>query len=314
VAAFTPALGLAQVPPPPGAAGPVPPPPPPAAPMPATGAASGDILQGVNPDVQLEANASAATDSKATSAQSADKAEDVPSERGESDASDDVGDSEQETDAEGNTAVTGNSGKLKEEQAIRAKLLHNAPSLRGSTGLFRMHAASSGPVGTFRFGLLTSYMSSTGFLCPQCEAVDGGDPAREDDVSRVGGHVQIGATVLPFLEAYFGVHSTATHNSRGKPVLLQTLADTTWGLKAFMPYHTDQVYTAGGALELWMLNGPGGVGIDSASAAVRLLGTADYSNRTRASDRIPLRAHFNLSYVFDNSGGLVEELASNVLV
>jgi outer membrane protein OmpA-like peptidoglycan-associated protein len=55
-----------------------------------------------------------------------------------------------------------------------------------------------------------------------------------------------------------------------------------------------------------MLNGPGGVGIDSASAAVRLLGTADYSNRVEPGRRLPLRVHFNLSYIFDNSGGLVE--------
>lgn len=310
VTAFTPGLGFAQVPPPPGPAAPVPPPPPPAAPEPTTGSAPSDILQGVNPDVQGNVG---------------DEPDALLAERGESseraanpdDAGDDdtnvAGDDADALDADGDDdsdevrAVKARARRRNAEQAQRSNLLRAAPSFRGSTGVFRLQSASSGPEGSFRFGLQTSYMTSTGFLCPQCEAPDGGDPAREDDVSRVGGHVQIGATVLPFLEAYFGVHSTATHNSRGKPVLLQTLADTTWGVKAFMPYNPDRVYSAGGALELWLLNGPGGVGIDTASAAIRLLGTADYTNRIKAEERFPLRVHFNLSYIFDNSGGLVED-------
>jgi outer membrane protein OmpA-like peptidoglycan-associated protein len=305
IAAFTEALALAQVPPPPGPAGPVPPPPPPAAPMPSTGAASGDILQGVNPDVQGEVNVAESVNAPAGEARVA------ASDR--SAATADAAESTADTDAEEAADVDADAEAAKasarrnnEEQEVRTRQLRNSSSLRGSTGLFRTHSASSGPVGSLRFGLLTSYMSSTGFLCPQCEAVDGGDPAREDDVSRVGWHVEVGATVLPFLEAYLGVHSTATRNSLGRPVLLQTQADTTWGLKAFMPHSADRVYSAGGALELWMLNGPGGVGIDTASAAVRLLGTADYTNRINPKNRLPLKVHFNLSYIFDNSGSLVE--------
>lgn len=302
---LSPAPVSAQVPPPPGPAGPVPLPPPPAAPVPSTGAASGDILQGANPDVQGEETNQTSEGAgvgfageRSSDATIADQEERADQ---ESDASDADANSDQAR------AIKGSMDSAAREHAERLMWLRKPPALRGSTGLLRLHEAGSGPVGTFRFGLLTSYMTASGFLCPQCEAVDGGDPAREDDMSRTAGHVQVSATVLPFLEAYLGIHSTGTYNSRGKPVVLQTFADTTWGLKAFMPYKRDQIYTAGGAVELWLLNPAGGVGIDSASAAVRLLGTADYSNRGKPSDRIPLKVHFNLSYVFDNSGGLVEE-------
>lgn len=192
------------------------------------------------------------------------------------------------------------------ESTLRAEQLRNQVSLRGSTGLLRVHSPTSGPVGTFRFGLLTSYMSATGFLCPQCESSSGDDPSQEDEVSRTGVHGQLSVTPLPFLEAYLGIHSTATSNSRGRPTLLQTLADTTWGVKGFLPYEPDRLFNVGGALELWMLNGAGSVGIDNASVAVRALGSLDFTNRSKASERLPLRAYLNLSYIFDNSGGLVE--------
>jgi outer membrane protein OmpA-like peptidoglycan-associated protein len=193
-----------------------------------------------------------------------------------------------------------------EQAALRAQMLRNQNSLRGSTGLLRVHSASSGPQGTFRVSFLGSYMSATGFLCPQCEDRDGGDPSLEDEMSRQGVHAQLSATVLPFLEAYLGVHSWATSNSRGNPTLLQTLTDTTWGVKGFLPYKEDRLFNVGGSLELWMLNGSGSVGIDNASVAIRALGTADFTNRSKASERLPLRLHMNISYIFDNSGGLVE--------
>ncbi len=301
---------LAQVPPPPGPASPVPPPPPPAPPAatPDTGAASGDLLQGGNPDLANEppapessdgnvgtAGGTTANSQPATGAQASGTA-------GVAAASDGSALTTESTTA-GAATVSPDA-----ESRERARQLRAQSSLRGSTGLLRVHSAGSAPEGTFRFGLLGSYMTATGFLCPQCEALDGGDPSLEDDVSRTTAHLQLSATLLPFLEAYLGVHSTATYNSRGgNTKLLQSLADTTWGVKGFMPHRPDRVLSAGGALELWMLNGAGSVGIDNASVAVRALGTADFTNRSKASERLPLRVHVNLSYVFDNSGALVED-------
>lgn len=186
--------------------------------------------------------------------------------------------------------------------------LRDHSSIRGSTGILRTQYAGSAPVGTFRFGLLSSYYGGTGYLCPQCEAPNGGRADVEDEVSRVGAHVQLSATPLEFLEAYVGIHSTATSNSRGAPELLQVLGDTTWGVKGFMPFEEDRVFSAGGGLELWFLNGTGGVGIDGLSLALRGLATADFSNRSNPDARVPMRLNLNLSYIFDNSGNLVEDI------
>lgn len=194
------------------------------------------------------------------------------------------------------------------EAEVRQARLRQHSSLRGSTGLLRTHAAATGPTGTFRFGLLGSYFGASGFLCPQCVAPDGGPAYVEDDVSRAEAHVQISASIRPYIEAYFGLHSSATSNDRGDPELLQVLGDTTWGLKAFMPRVDDGLFTAGGAFELWLLNGSGGVGIGGASVALRGLASLDFNNHSDPRARIPLRVHGNLSYVFDNSSELIEDI------
>jgi outer membrane protein OmpA-like peptidoglycan-associated protein len=174
--------------------------------------------------------------------------------------------------------------------------------------MLRTDYAASGPVGTFRFGLLSSYFGGSGFLCPQCATPDGGPGYLEDEVSRVGAQVLLSVTPLDFLEAYLGIHSSATSNTRGDPELLQVLGDTIWGVKGFMPRELDQVFTAGGALELWFLNGTGGVGVDGATVALRALATADLTNQSDAAAQLPLRINFNLSYVFDNSGNLLGDI------
>lgn len=197
--------------------------------------------------------------------------------------------------------------KPSDAEARRARLRYHS-NWRGSTGLLRTHAAATGPTGSFRFGLVGGYFGARGFLCPQCISPDGGPADIEDEVSRAELHVQISASIRPYLEAYFGLHSSATSNDRGNPELLQVLGDTSWGLKAFMPQVRDGLFTAGGAFELWLLNGSGGVGVGGASVALRGLASVDFTNRSDVRARIPLRIHGNLSYVFDNSSELIEDV------
>lgn len=296
----------AQVPPPPGPAQPLPPPPGPAQPLPPreqpepasppvrepssnplTGAAQGDVLRGANPEIAESDPPAVAEEATGDSASGADAT---------ASASVEVGASSDELAAP-------------EEPDARSRGLLRHGSLRASTGIFHTQDAGSGPEGTFRFGLLTSYMAASGFLCPQCETFDGGPGFLEDDMSRVSAHVQLSVTPLPFLEAYWALHSTATSNSLGTPELLQVVGDTTWGAKAFTHLEEERVFTAGGALELWMLNGAGDIGIDNASIAVRALGSADFTKWS--TRRMPFRANINLSYVFDNSGNLVEAAEAN---
>ena len=192
------------------------------------------------------------------------------------------------------------------ERAYRRESLKLQNSVNAATGLYRMYSADTGAVGTFRFSLFTGYFSGSGFLCPSCAAPNAGPPDQKDDVTHVSGDIGISATPLSFLEAFLGVHTTATSDSLGTPKLLQVLGDTNFGVKAFMPHEQDQIFTAGGSAEAWLLNGTGSVGIDNASYELRGLATVDLSNRKKKEDRIPLRGHLNLGYLFDQSGKLVE--------
>ncbi|MEI9954517.1 MAG: hypothetical protein WDO74_37510 [Pseudomonadota bacterium] len=126
-------------------------------------------------------------------------------------------------------------------------------------------------------------------------------------MTRAGAHLGLSVTVLPFLEAFAGFHNYATSNSRGRPQLLQVLGDTNIGVKGFTPHTPNGIFSFGGEVELWLLNGTGGVGLDSASTsfALRGLATADLNNRSRVEDRIPLRFHANVGYLFDNAGKIV---------
>lgn len=186
-------------------------------------------------------------------------------------------------------------------------------NLMGSTGLLRTSYAGSGAPGSLRVGFITSYFSGSGFLCGggQCNYNTAANPEgkSDDDVTRIGAHLTMNATLLPFLEAYMGFHASATENNQSRPRLLQVLGDTNIGLKGFMPYEPDSIFSVGGELQLWLLNGTGGVGLDGSgtSYAIRGLATADLNNRTNPDDRVPLRFNANVGYLFDNSGGLVED-------
>lgn len=201
------------------------------------------------------------------------------------------------------------------EREWRARSLHLGSALSGSTGLLHVIEAGGGAPGTFRFTATGSYFSGSGFLCNSstpCPSFNGDSRSKEDEVTRAGAHLSLAATVLPFLEVFAGFHNHATSDSRGRPQLLQVLGDTNFGVKGFMPHTPDGIFSVGGEAELWLLNGTGGVGLDSAgtSFAVRALATADLNNRSDAANRIPLRFHANAGYLIDNAGKIVSGVES----
>ena len=199
------------------------------------------------------------------------------------------------------------SGEQAERERRRVSLRERM-NLDGSTGLLRAASASSGAAGTFRFGLLSSYFAKSGFLCPPCEPLTPDeDSSIEDHAHSLGAHVLLSATPWEFLEAYLGIHSQATSNDRDQPKLLQILGDTNVGVKGFAPFDANGMWSAGGAAEILFLNGPGGVGVDNTSFTLRALSTLDWSRREDSERRVPLRAHFNINYYFDNSGKLIAD-------
>lgn len=197
------------------------------------------------------------------------------------------------------------------EQVARSESLAETSGLLGATGLMRVLSAASGAPGTFRFSLLTGFYSGSGFLCPSCpNAGVGAD--RRDEVDRVSANLFLSATPAAFLEAYAGIFSHSTSTNLPRPQLKQVVGDWTLGIKAFIPPEKDQVLTAGAALDLGFSTGSGQVGlsgIGSVNLGLRALATADLSKPSDGP--IPLRAHLNLGYLFDNSAKLVEDFESS---
>lgn len=189
----------------------------------------------------------------------------------------------------------------------RRESLAESPSLLGATGLMRVLSAASGAPGTFRLSLLTGFYSGSGFLCPQCpNAGQGGD--LRDDVDRVTANLFLSATPTSFLEAYAGIFSHSTSTNRPVAQLKQVVGDWNLGVKAFMPAAPDQMLTFGGALDLGFSTGSGQVGIsgiDSVNIGLHALASADLSKNSGGP--LPLRAHLNIGYLFDNSAKLVAD-------
>ncbi len=216
--------------------------------------------------------------------------------------------------AQGESTMPPGGGEMspEDELAWRRESLHIQNSLNASTGLLHISEAGSGAPGTFRVSFLSSYFGGSGFLCngKNCPEPVAGAGAHKDSVSRIGAHIGLSATILPFFEAYAGLHSYATSNNQGRPELLQVLGDTNLGLKFFMPHTQDGIFSAGGEAQLWLLNGTGSVGLNGSgtSFAIRALGTLDLHNRKNPADRIPFKAHLNLGYYLDNSGKLVTDV------
>jgi outer membrane protein OmpA-like peptidoglycan-associated protein len=199
------------------------------------------------------------------------------------------------------------------ERRWRKASLQVQNNISGSTGLLHTSEAGSGAPGTFRMSLQGSYFTSSGFLCNSvngCPTFGTDAAAAADEIDAMGAHLGLSATILPFLEGYLGFHNRAVSNSRSRPQLLQVLGDTNLGVKGFMPKSPDSIFGFGGELELWLLNGTGGVGLDGGgtSFVARALATVDLNNRLNPEQNIPLRFHANLAYKVDNSGQVVKGL------
>jgi outer membrane protein OmpA-like peptidoglycan-associated protein len=278
-------------------------PPPPAAPAPAAPAPAAPAPAAPAPAAPAPAAETAPAAPAATPAAAA-----APSASASARVEGDLGLGELEGEADSGVAAPEDY-----ERRWRKRSLQAQNAISGSTGLLHVTEAGSGAPGTFRLSLQGSYFTSSGFLCNStnpCPVFGGESPASADDIDAMGAHLGLSATILPFLEGYVGFHNRAVRNTRSRPQLLQVLGDTNLGVKGFMPKTPDSIFAFGGELELWLLNGTGGVGPDGGgtSLEMRALSTIDLNNRINQEDNIPLRFHANFSYRIDNSGKIVEPL------
>lgn len=193
-----------------------------------------------------------------------------------------------------------------DEWAQRDRQMNEAATLTGGVGLLHTQHAQGGAPGQFRLGFTAEMFSASEFLCTSevnCPNPRGTGRVVSDAHDHVGGRLNLSVQIAKWLEAYGAISAIANSNEANRPSLLQTLGDTTLGAKVHG--RITRGFHVGGALELWLLNGTGGVGLDGGgtSAKFRGLATADLRELKKP---IPLRFSTNLTYVLDNSGKVVE--------
>ena len=201
-------------------------------------------------------------------------------------------------------AAADEGGDKQAEWAERDRQLDESQTLTGGVGLLRTQHAQSGAPGQFRLQFMTEYFSA-GFLCTSdfpCKNPRGGAPLTSDSLDHIGGTIGVTASVLKWLEAYATTGAFANSDSANRPSLLQVLGDTNFGAKAH--FGLNKWLYVGGAMELWLINGTGAVGLDGSgtSAKFRGLGTADLRG---LQSHTPLRFSLNLTYSVDNSGDVL---------
>ena len=190
---------------------------------------------------------------------------------------------------------------------LRHASLRRGSTLEGSTGLLRVRSADASAVGTFRLSLGASFYSDTSFLCPPCEGPQGDVSTHADDASLFATRAQFAVSPLSFLEAYAGLRYQTTSNDQPGSRVIPIAGDTVLGAKAFLPAKIGRIYAFGGGFAVGLLSPTDGVGVAAANVDLHLEATVDLT-RLPATSRVPLRAHVNLGYSFDNSGVIADDI------
>lgn len=198
------------------------------------------------------------------------------------------------------------------EWAERDRKINEASTLTGGVGLVHLQHAEGHAPGQFSVGFTTEYFSA-GFLCTSTQTCPNptsttGGRLSTDSTDHIGGHLTLQVQILKWLEAYLSTSAYANSDAANRPTLLQVLGDSTLGAKAYGKL--GNVFSVGGAMELWLVNGTGSVGLDGGgtSAKFRALATADLRGMQK---HVPLRFSVNMQYVLDNTGQVIEQTETN---
>lgn len=183
--------------------------------------------------------------------------------------------------------------------------LRRGNTLDGSTGLLRLRSADSGAVGTLRLSLGGSFYSGSSFLCPPCENPQGDVSTKADATNFSATRAQLSVTPLPFLEAHAAIRYQTTSSSQPNRRVIPIAGDTVVGAKAFLPAKPGRIYAFGGGFALGFLTPTDSVGIAAANVDLHLDALLDL---TQLESRIPVRGYLNLGYLFDNSGGIADDI------
>lgn len=188
--------------------------------------------------------------------------------------------------------------------------MHEMPASTGPSGLLHLPSAMTGPAGTFRVGMYLDWFKTSGFLCTEeYPCSKGGVRQANDEASHIGATALVSATIVDGLETYLGARVYANSNDQSSPKLLQVLGDITFGLK-YVKALGEGVVNLGGGAEVLFLNGTGGIGLNGGGTSFRLRALSTFAlDKTEA--KTPLRIHFGLSYLFDNSAQVVTDVEAD---
>lgn len=171
-----------------------------------------------------------------------------------------------------------------------ARVVANAPTPSGATGLLRTAQATGLEPGTFGLFLYTEYFGGQ-------SVVRDGDESR-----RFIGRMGLSYTPIEYVEAWVRLGARATTNTFGDPRLIQSVGDFGLGVKGMIEF-SDGLH-AGLMLDLDVPAGSNSVGLDFGATSLDIVAlfTADF----RPISDIPLRAHFNTGFLVDNSASLFD--------
>jgi OmpA-OmpF porin, OOP family len=171
------------------------------------------------------------------------------------------------------------------------------PTVDGPIGGVHVVDADSAWRGSFRVGINGGFFRKDGFLLR-------GDRARQGSAS-----LNLTLTPIDHLELAASVSTVSTESRDGEPRLVQAVGDVRLFAKGFA--RVQPWLTAGGDVELGLLNGVGSFGIREGAANVGLRANLSADLRELPGHALPLILRSNLRYLFDNSGKLVRGIEAD---
>jgi hypothetical protein len=164
------------------------------------------------------------------------------------------------------------------------------PGIHSATGLYRTWQATGLPEKNWGLSLFGEYTGGRNIVL------------NGDKATRFAGHLGLSYTPIRFVEAFVELSARSTTNTLGDPQLIQALGDFAFGAKG-MAEAVDGLHLGGG-FRFGLPAGANSVGVNGGAFQLTLAAVLTADLREMAD--VPLRGHFNIGYVVDNSRKLFE--------
>lgn len=181
-----------------------------------------------------------------------------------------------------------------------------APTLEGSSGLFRSIAATAGYQWDLRVGMHFEYFQHNEFIVANWDGCAASESCPNEQNRRFQGAVTFGFTPWKYLEVFGALFSTSNINVREhltptqEPAVQMALGDWLLGVKGFYPLLKGGL-SLGGNFGVKFLNAYGDIATNAKATNVffNFLMTLDVRPFTKG--KVPLRFHLNLGFIYDPS-------------